>query len=304
MEVKSKRTKHKKVYDMGDGAFEVENFADPIHYKENGEWKEIDLNIKETDEDYAFKVEKNALKAFFKDDPTENNTIKFKAENGYIEFTPVCMRYRSGKDINVLAEPKNNGVDVDDNNIKYKNEFPNIDDEFVVEHEDIKDNLIIKELPEPPKEEDSFLEFVDKIDLNGSLVSDGRIIDFHHKTKSEIEIRNFRGQHVFTIPKLKIFEKDDQNNYIIGEYEIKFKEDGIYLISRVPCSYLFDDERKLPIIVDPNTTIKAEYETGNLARVDESQPDKNFFEYDYDLIKRDEIKEIETLDDAGDLVRS
>ena len=43
-------------------------------------------------------------------------------------------------------------------------------------------------------------------------------------------------------------------NQIIGEYELK-KDGDWYLISRVPLSWL--KEAKLPVVIDPNTTIKA-----------------------------------------------
>jgi len=272
LEVKDKRTKYTKTFDIGDGEFETKTFSKPKHYKENGKWLEIDLNIKTGD---GYFVEDNAIKSYFKEDPRENEVVQLDTDRGSLTYSPVSMRFSNGTDTELISEVQPSEVSIKENTINYLNEFPGVDDEFIVRADDIKDNLILKELPETTLTGEVYLEFVDVIKFDGSLVADGEKVEGNTKGIREIEVRNTRGQHVYTIPKLLTFEQDNRSNQIVGEYELK-KDGEWYLISRVPLNWL--KEAKLPVVIDPNTTIKADYNAAGVARVDSGQPDTNFYE--------------------------
>ena len=272
MEVKDKRTKYTKTFDIGDGEFETKTFSKPKHYKENGKWLEIDLNIKTGD---GYFVEDNAIKTYFKEDPREKEVVQLDTDRGSLTYSPVSMRFSNGTDTELISEVQPSEVSIKENTINYLNEFPGVDDEFIVRADDIKDNLILKELPETTLTGEVYLEFVDVIKFDGSLVADGKKVEGNTKGIREIEVRNTRGQHVYTIPKLLTFEQDNRSNQIVGEYELK-KDGEWYLISRVPLNWL--KEAKLPVVIDPNTTIKADYNAAGVARVDSGKPDTNFYE--------------------------
>jgi len=272
LEVKDKRTKYTKTFDIGDGEFETKTFSKPKHYKENGKWLEIDLNIKTGD---GYFVEDNAIKTYFKEDPREKEVVQLDTDRGSLTYSPVSMRFSNGTDTELISEVQPSEVSIKENTINYLNEFPGVDDEFIVRADDIKDNLILKELPETTLTGEVYLEFVDVIKFDGSLVADGKKVEGNTKGIREIEVRNTRGQHVYTIPKLLTFEQDNRSNQIVGEYELK-KDGEWYLISRVPLNWL--KEAKLPVVIDPNTTIKADYNAAGVARVDSGKPDTNFYE--------------------------
>ena len=272
MEVKDKRTKYTKTFDIGDGEFETKTFSKAKHYKENGKWLEIDLNIK-TGDDYF--VEDNAIKTYFKEDPREKEVVQLDTDRGSLTYSPVSMRFSNGTDTELISEVQPSEVSIKENTINYLNEFPGVDDEFIVRADDVKDNLILKELPETTLTGEVYLEFVDVIKFDGSLVADGEKVEGNTKGIREIEVRNTRGQHVYTIPKLLTFEQGNMGNQIIGEYELK-KDGEWYLISRVPLNWL--KEAKLPVVIDPNTTIKADYNAAGVARVDSGKPNTNFYE--------------------------
>ena len=272
MEVKDKRTKYTKTFDIGDGEFETKTFSKPKHYKENGKWLEIDLNIKTGD---GYFVEDNAIKTYFKEDPREKEVVQLDTDRGSLTYSPVSMRFSNGTDTELISEVQPSEVSIKENTINYLNEFPGVDDEFIVRADDVKDNLILKELPETTLTGEVYLEFVDVIKFDGSLVADGEKVEGNTKGIREIEVRNTRGQHVYTIPKLLTFEQGNMGNQIIGEYELK-KDGEWYLISRVPLNWL--KEAKLPVVIDPNTTIKADYNAAGVARVDSGKPNTNFYE--------------------------
>jgi len=48
VEVIEKRTETTKVFNNGDGTYKAKLYATPIHYKDNGKWVDIDLNIKQS----------------------------------------------------------------------------------------------------------------------------------------------------------------------------------------------------------------------------------------------------------------
>lgn len=48
-EITSERTENKKVYEREDGSYTAIITSGPIHYNENGEWKEIDNTLTQKD---------------------------------------------------------------------------------------------------------------------------------------------------------------------------------------------------------------------------------------------------------------
>lgn len=84
---------NKKQYQMSDGTVLIEQFAEPVHYKENGIYKEIDNSlIAITDKDGEEKL-KNAGNnfdvVFRKKHKSENDMIKISKEGYEISFSPV-----------------------------------------------------------------------------------------------------------------------------------------------------------------------------------------------------------------------
>lgn len=55
-EVVSERTANSKTFLRADGTYEVAVYDTNIHFNDNGEWKEIDNSLSETENEYAFKI--------------------------------------------------------------------------------------------------------------------------------------------------------------------------------------------------------------------------------------------------------
>ncbi|MDN5364387.1 MAG: hypothetical protein PWQ91_1449, partial [Eubacteriales bacterium] len=48
VELVEKRTATSKTYDNGDGTFTTKIYSTPVHFQENGLWREIDPSVKKT----------------------------------------------------------------------------------------------------------------------------------------------------------------------------------------------------------------------------------------------------------------
>ena len=77
------RTETTKEYLMSDDTIMVEQFVEPIHYLENGEYKEIDNAIVEDKELGVYKNTANSFKVQFKDESTALTKMVEIEENGY-----------------------------------------------------------------------------------------------------------------------------------------------------------------------------------------------------------------------------
>ena len=90
-EIVEKRTENSKQFLMSDGMVMVQTYGMPIHYEENGAFKEIDNTLKlsesETGEKY-FENTANSFKVRFAENLKTNKGVSVE-NNGYsLEFTP------------------------------------------------------------------------------------------------------------------------------------------------------------------------------------------------------------------------
>jgi len=52
-EIEDMRTEHTKYFRMSDGSYMAAQYAQPVHYEENGEWKEYDYSITEDENEFV-----------------------------------------------------------------------------------------------------------------------------------------------------------------------------------------------------------------------------------------------------------
>lgn len=278
IEVKNLRTRHSKTFDDGSGTLQISYSSTPLHYYENGEWKDIHLKIREG------KLLHNAIKADF---TGEDFPVKFTSKKREIGFKALSMRYsNSNGETELIGESNFGELDFDGNAVTFKNLLPYTDDEFIIYQNSVKDNMYLNQKPPVPNlEGEVFLEYVDQ--LSGShntyLEVDGEKVTEVTKTNGKIKVRDNYGRLIFTMPELLTFEKDNPNVSVIGEYEIIPEEKGYKLISRIPYKWVADTNRNYPIVIDPNTTIEPLTESSGMTYVDEANPTANYSLYD-DLI--------------------
>ena len=87
-EVEELREENVKHYKLSDGTYKAVVYSSPVHYKEAGEWKEIDNSIKtvSNDKNAKYTAEIADVEFSFPDDLTENDKIKIKKDGKEISF--------------------------------------------------------------------------------------------------------------------------------------------------------------------------------------------------------------------------
>lgn len=267
VEIISKRSEYEKHFDNGNGTTTAFIYTAPLHYYENGEWKEIDNSLV-LDESGNYVNKSNSMKVKFSPDASvksinssQNNTINID-KNGYsISWDMVDLNSNSSlsnshskikikdddkahsiklgnKNLNKKAEAL---VDNLDSTISYNSIYNNVDIDIDVEPSSVKETIIINS---PDSVQEQFTYFIKADNLKASLLEDGSI-SFYPSN----------GETVFSIPPAFMFDSSDnaENNYDI-ETSIKKYKNG-YLLTLIPDSdWINDENRVYPIMIDPTVS--------------------------------------------------
>ena len=184
---------------------------------------------------YKHHALKNSVKARFAE--TSDGGIMLEYQNRSIEFKINHKTKRPAK--------------VDKNKIRYKKIFSNCDLEYTVLPGTIKDELIFYSVPQNPVI--SFeVDFGDLKPQNGP--------------EGSINLVDGSGEVFFTIHPSIMFEKEnDENGKII---ETRFHRQGtqLYCDLILDMGWLKDKNRKYPVVVDPQVSIRGLYSYGQTDR--------------------------------------
>lgn len=137
MEVINRRTPNSKTYRNEDGSYSTQIHARDIHYYDGVGYKEIDLNIKrETNYEFEYALRDNRFNAYFNDSTgIENFTLagfELINSNGVARWVNFKM---------LDAFPDSSGYY--GNAFTYKNVQPNVDLEYAVTPEKLKENITV-----------------------------------------------------------------------------------------------------------------------------------------------------------------
>ena len=93
-EIEDMRTEHTKYFRMSDGSYMAAQYAQPVHYEENGEWKEYDYSITEKENENEFVIENSDSEMSFPEEFSEDNEtqIEVSAREYNIKFSPVVEK--------------------------------------------------------------------------------------------------------------------------------------------------------------------------------------------------------------------
>ena len=90
-EIEDMRTEYTKYFRMSDGSYMAAQYAQPVHFKENGEWKEYDYSITKEESTNDFVIENSDNEMSFPEEFSEDNEtqIEVSAREYDIKFSPV-----------------------------------------------------------------------------------------------------------------------------------------------------------------------------------------------------------------------
>lgn len=154
-EITSKRTANSTTSRNTDGSYTTKQYADPIFYKQSGEWQKIDTTLVEDKnagdagnifgkvwgqmeswftDTTTYTVSGNDWQARFASSDAEQAMIRIKKGDSQVSFSPV-----NGKDISPVVTKRG-----DKQVVRYSELWAGVDLEYEVGSDSLKENIIIK----------------------------------------------------------------------------------------------------------------------------------------------------------------
>ena len=229
-EVTALRDESVKHFDMGDGTYQAVTYGYPVHRKNTrGEWQDIDNTLTvQTSKDIG-KYSTSDSRVKFASQYTPSTSLMTFSENGYtIEMSLITQSkgaVSTAKVNNSIADtalPNTNSISRDisktinsnlKSSIKYDNIVPNVDLEYVLHSNNIKENIIINDTCDNY----SYTFELKLNNLSAALGKDNVIYLCDTST----------GSCVYTIPAPYMYDADGDISYDVS-YKLKETESGIY----------------------------------------------------------------------------
>ena len=265
IEIEELREENVKHFALADGTYTAIVYPTAVHRKdENGVWRDIDNSISLKNISGNQKYSTSDMRVDFVDSFTMNSTLMTLNEDGY-KIGVSLLGDPSDKVLTTSANtsiqtpfaptvtntqkeslPKTN-VKLEDvakiqnkSSIVYSNVKPNLDIEYILDGNDIKENIIIKQASS---------EYVYSFELlleglNPQTCSDGSILLMDSDT----------GKTKYIIPAPYMYDASGELSYDV-EYSLRKASDGRYiLIVSALDSWINASNREFPVTIDPTIT--------------------------------------------------
>ena len=265
-EIVEDRTEYTKYFRMSDGSYMAAQYAKPVHYKENGEWKEYDYTIEENGNEFV--IQNSDSEMSFPEDFSEDNEaqIEVSTRDYQIKFSPVVEKkllnkkakvkdHKKLKSNKIVAEfseeaptdgfsSKNSEklkIDNQKSAIAYEDIYNNVDLEYEISSNQIKESIVLNS-----KQDKNKFEFtLDTDGLFPKKEADGSITLYEDKAYKK---------PVSSIAAPFMYDANGEYSYEVT-MDIKEKK-GTYLLTiKADNSWLNSKERKYPVVIDPSLVL-------------------------------------------------
>ena len=260
-EVESLREENVKHFRLPDGTYEAVVYSQPVHRKDKeGVWRDIDNTIELKTYAKASKYATRDSRVTFADRFTNNADLFTLSENGYSismqllsngnEFdnemettdfgslsTPI-VNNRSEKRTSTIFNSIDEAKKIDNkSSIVYNNIRKNINIEYVLNGNDVKENIIVN----APCES---YEYIFQITLDGlfaELSNNGEILVKDNTTKDT----------EYIIPAPYMYDANGTYSYDVS-YTLEQVKDEIYLlVVSADSKWINSEDRAFPVVIDP-----------------------------------------------------
>ncbi len=267
-EVISRREENVKHFDIGNGMYQAVTYGTAIHRKDsNGEWQDIDNRLLLDSKNNIYSTADGRTQAAVS---TGTNTPLISiSENGYtISMTPVTTSRLSssaeivnhptkdfdnisGASIKEVAEISNTS------SVKYSNVFTATDIEYVLESNDIKENIIVKS----PQ---SSYEYSFRLSVNN-------LIPVLKQTGDIVFLDNETSEEKYHIPAPFMFDASSELSYDVY-YRLDEGKDGFTITVVANPEWANAEDRVFPITIDPTIQKSIVFDT----YINSSSPTTNY----------------------------
>ncbi len=271
VELRDENTKH---FENPDGSYTAIMYNNAVHRKDsNGNWQDIDNRMSEGEiKNKQAYITPDGRTVFAKKIKQNDNEIYTLSENGYritVSFANENIKNSNAKLSNHASKYTPSGRDdldtqykklkqIDNNTtLLYKNVLKDIDLEYVLSSNNIKENIIVKEL----QDEYSYTFIYSLENLTATLNEDGSVSLFDSES----------GEQKYCIPVPYMYDANGNTSYEV-EYSLETLENGDYAFT-VSADSEWISSAKLPVVIDPTVSFSAcPYDT----YIDANNPDTNY----------------------------
>lgn len=259
-EMTDKRTEDTKVFQRADGTKVMIQSATPLHYLENGQWKEIDNSLvkEEKDGKVKYKNKSNSFDVSFPEEIGKDDYITMGKNGHTIEF---AIKLNDKQSIKNVSSPKNNSSKKKEKttdpteimetqnltaSVEYKGKKNEPSFKYSVLPEGIKEDIVISEVPTSKVS----YSFTIKTKLAVTLEQDKNSENYNSVTFADTN-----GETVFYIPAPFMYDNNETLSEDISVSLLSDKKNTYTIIYTPNLEWLKSEERVYPVIVDPVITI-------------------------------------------------
>ena len=245
-EVTDKREENVKVYKTNFGGYSAYISSVPLHYLDNGEWKDIDNSLSQND-DGTFSNTANGFEVNLPAALTDNSGVSISKDSYSVSFALNDTKDNQNVKVENNKKSAENSINTADSiaseadtssSVEYKNVMKNTDVKYVVSGNSVKENIIID------KKSSVKDCYTFTVNVNG-------LIAVLNEDKS-ISLFDENGETCFFIPAPVMF---DSHNVISSNIEVDLTSniDGTYTLTYTPdAEWLGSRDRKYPVTIDPD----------------------------------------------------
>jgi YD repeat-containing protein len=273
-EVKRKREKNVKHFLREDQTYEAVVYPAPIHYKENGKWKDIDNTLVETvnKNDQAVLTNKqNRFNVHLAKNARANQLVKIKKDHYEIswnienpEKTFAVVRPKDLQFLDSLSKNERIKTLTEiSSTVDYQNIYPHTDLSYEIFSEEVKENIIIREKIKNPV----FTFNLKMKNLIPKLQDNGSIVFFDAKAPSK---------HVFSMdaPYMYDAEGAESRNITVN---LEGNGNGYTYTIQPDSNRLTSEERVYPITIDPTLSTSLDRSKIYDNHVSQGYPTTNYY---------------------------
>ncbi len=244
-EVPEKRDEFSKTYKRADGSYTSVISQTPLHTYKNGEWEEIDNQLKADGE--VIKNVDGTFEIQFPETISENEKITVKNNGESIAFSVNNIDSSSA----VVTTPEVNGKDIIEEDlsktvseITYESVDENTDVQYVVSSGFVKENIIVND---KSSLKDTYSFDIEKGNLTAVL-----------DNSNNLTFKNDKKEIVFTIPAPVMTDANNAVSYDIDVAVENADKSVLTLIYTPSKEWLTGNDRVFPVVIDPVIALPSE----------------------------------------------
>lgn len=244
-EVPEKRDEFSKTYKRADGSYTSVISQTPLHTYKNGEWEEIDNQLKADGE--VIKNVDGTFEIQFPETISENKKITVKNSGESIAFSVNNIDSSSA----VVTTPEVNGEDIIEEDlsktvseITYESVDENTDVQYVVSSGFVKENIIVND---KSSLKDTYSFDIEKGNLTAVL-----------DDSNNLTLKNDKKETVFTIPAPVMTDANNAVSYDIDVTVENVDKSVLTLIYTPSKEWLTGNDRVFPVVIDPVIALPSE----------------------------------------------